>query len=160
MKISEFSIKHPVVITMCIIVLAVFGLYSVTLMPAEFMADISMPQAIVYTVYPGASAEDVEQDVTKILEDNFVTLPNFRAIDSSSYNSFSWITITYADGHDVYDQLQELRNRISELVDQLPSGIQGEPVAVVGGMSMLPVMAFSVEAGNDSARVYEYIKKE
>ena len=59
MKISEFSIKHPVVITMCIIVLAVFGLYSVTLMPAEFMADISMPQAIVYTVYPGASAEDV-----------------------------------------------------------------------------------------------------
>ena len=160
MKISEFSIKHPVVITMCIIVLAVFGLYSVTLMPAEFMADISMPQAIVYTVYPGASAEDVEQDVTKILEDNFVTLPNFRAIDSSSYNSFSWITITYADGHDVYDQLQELRNRISELVDQLPSGIQGEPIAVVGGMSMLPVMAFSVEAGNDSARVYEYIKKE
>lgn len=160
MKISEFSIKHPVVITMCIIVLAVFGLYSVTLMPAEFMADISMPQAIVYTVYPGASAEDVEQDVTKILEDNFVTLPNFRAIDSSSYNSFSWITITYADGHDVYDQLQELRNRISELMDQLPSGIQGEPVAVVGGMSMLPVMAFSVEAGNDSARVYEYIKKE
>ncbi len=160
MKISEFSIKHPVVITMCIIVLAVFGLYSVTLMPAEFMADISMPQAIVYTVYPGASAEDVEQDVTKILEDNFVTLPNFRAVDSSSYNSISWITITYADGHDVYDQLQELRNRISELVDQLPDGIQGEPIVVVGGISMLPVMAFSVEGGNDAARVYEYIKKE
>ena len=160
MKISEFSIKHPVVITMCIIVLAVFGLYSVTLMPAEFMADISMPQAIVYTIYPGASAEDVEQDVTKVLEDNFVTLPNFRAVDSSSYNSFSWITITYADGHDVYDQLQELRNRISELVDQLPSGIQGEPIVVVGGISMLPVMAFSVEGGNDAARVYEYIKKE
>ena len=41
MKISEFSIKHPVVITMLIIVLAVFGFYSVTLMPTEFMADIS-----------------------------------------------------------------------------------------------------------------------
>ena len=124
------------------------------------MADISMPQAIVYTIYPGASAEDVEQDVTKVLEDNFVTLPNFRAVDSSSYNSISWITITYADGHDVYDQLQELRNRISELVDQLPDGIQGEPIVVVGGISMLPVMAFSVEGGNDAARVYEYIKKE
>ena len=160
MKISEFSIKHPVVITMMIIVLVAFGIYSVTLMPTEFMADISMPQAIDYTIYPGANAEDVEQDVTKILEDSFVTLPHFKSIDSASYNSMSWITITYADGHDAYDQLQELRNRISEIKSQLPSGIQGEPTAIIGGVSMLPVISFSVQAGNDSARVYDYIKKE
>ena len=72
MKVSEFSVKHPVVITIILIVLVVFGFYSVSLMPTEFMADITMPQAIVMTVYPGASAEDVEQDVTKILEENFV----------------------------------------------------------------------------------------
>ena len=63
------------------------------------MADITMPQAIVVTTYPGASAEDVEQDVTKILEDNFVTLPHFKMIESQSFNSLSWITITYADGY-------------------------------------------------------------
>ncbi|MBR2107064.1 MAG: efflux RND transporter permease subunit [Treponema sp.] len=160
MKISEFSIKHPVVITMLIIVLAVFGFYSVTLMPTEFMADISMPQAIVYTIYPGASAEDVEQDVTKILEDNFVTLPHFKSVDSASYNSMSWITITYADGYDAYDQLQELRNRISELIELLPSGIQGEPRALIGGVSMLPIISFSVQAGKDSARVSDFIKDE
>ena len=158
MKISEFSIKHPVVITMLIIVLAVFGIYSVTLMPTEFMADISMPQAIVYTIYPGASAEDVEQDVTKILEDSFVTLPHFKSVDSASYNSMSWITITYADGYDAYDQLQELRNRISELIELLPSGIQGEPRALIGGVSMLPVISFSVQAGKDSGRVSDFIK--
>ena len=160
MKISEFSIKHPVVITMLIIVLAVFGFYSVTLMPTEFMADISMPQAIVYTIYPGASAEDVEQDVTKILEDNFVTLPHFKSVDSASYNSMSWVTITYADGYDAYDQLQELRNRISELIELLPSGIQGEPRALIGGVSMLPIISFSVQAGKDSARVSDFIKNE
>lgn len=160
MNVADFSIKHPVVITMIIIVLAVFGIYSVTLMPTEFMADISMPQAIVYTIYPGASAEDVEQDVTKILEDNFVTLPHFKSVDSASYNSLSWITITYADGYDAYDQLQELRNRISELSSQLPSGIQGDPVAIIGGVSMLPIISFSVQAGNDSARVYDFIKNE
>ena len=160
MKISEFSIKHPVVITMLIIVLAVFGFYSVTLMPTEFMADISMPQAIVYTIYPGASAEDVEQDVTKILEDSFVTLPHFKSVDSASYNSMSWVTITYADGYDAYDQLQELRNRISELIELLPSGIQGEPRALIGGVSMLPIISFSVQAGKDSARVSDFIKNE
>ncbi len=160
MKISEFSVKHPVVISMLLIVLLVFGVYSLSLMPTEFMADISMPQAIVYTVYPGANAEDVEQDVTKILEDSFVTLPHFKSVSSSSYNSVSIITITYADGYDAYDQLEELRNRISELSADLPDGLQGEPRALVGGMSMMPIIAFSVEAGMDNARTTDYIKNE
>ncbi len=160
LKLSEFSVKHPVVITMCLIALAVFGFYSVSGMTTEFMADISMPQAIVYTVYPGASAEDVETDITKILEDSFVTLPHFKSVDSASYNSLSLITITYLDGYDAYNQLEELRNRISELKDDLPDGIQGEPRAIVGGVSMLPVISFSVSAGADAARVSEFIKDE
>ena len=119
MKVSEFSVKHPVIITMILIVLVAFGFYSLSGMRTEFMEDISMPQAIVYTVYPGASAEDVESEITKVLEDSFVTLPHFKAIDSTSSNSLSWILITYADGYDPYDQLTELRNRISELMEQL-----------------------------------------
>lgn len=160
MKISEFSVKHPVVITILLLVLAVFGFYSVAGMSTEFMVDITMPQAIVMTIYPGASAEDVEQEVTKILEEDFVTLPHFKSVDSQSYNSLSWITVTYADGYDAYDQLVELRNRISLLKDKLPDGIQGEPRALVGGMSMLPIIAFSVEAGQDAGRVTDYIKKD
>ena len=160
MKLSEFSVKHPVVISMSLIVLLAFGLFSLSTMPMEFMADISMPQAIVYTVYPGASAEDVEQDVSSVLEDAFVTLPHFKSVTSSSYNSLSWVTITYADGNDPYDQLVELRNRIQETMDDLPDGIQGTPTAIVGGVSMLPIISFSVEAGMDSGRTTQWIKDE
>jgi len=159
-KVSEFSVKHPIIITMLLLVLIAFGFYSLSGMRTEFMEDISMPQAIVYTVYPGASAEDVESDITKILEDAFVTLPHFKAIDSTSSNSVSWITITYADGYDPYDQLTELRNRISELMEKLPSGISGEPRALVGGMSMVPIISFSASAGDDSARLTQYLKDE
>ena len=160
MKVSEFSVKHPIIISMLLIVLIAFGFYSLSGMRTEFMEDISMPQAIVYTVYPGASAEDVENDITKILEDSFVTLPHFKAIDSTSSNSLSWILITYADGYDPYDQLTELRNRISELVEQLPSGISGEPRALVGGMSMMPIISFSASAGEDTARLTQYLEDE
>ena len=160
MKVSEFSVKHPVIITIILIVLTAFGFYSVAGMRMEFMTDISMPQAIVMTVWPGASAEDVEQDVTKILEEDFVTLPHFKSVSSQSYNSLSWVTVTYADGYDANDQLVEIRNRISQLKDDLPDGISGEPTALVGGVSMLPVIAFSVEAGQDSGRVTQYIKDE
>ena len=160
MKVSEFSVKHPIIITMLLIVLLVFGFYSLSGMRTEFMEDISMPQAIVYTVYPGASAEDVESDITKVLEDSFVTLPHFKSIDSQSSNSLSWITITYADGYDPYDQLTELRNRISELMEQLPDGISGEPRALVGGMSMVPIISFSASAGNDTARLTQFLQDE
>lgn len=160
MKVSEFSVKHPIIISIFLVVLAVFGFYSVAGMSTEFMVDITMPQAIVMTVYPGASAEDVEQDVTKILEENFVTLPHFKSVESQSYNSLSWITITYADGYDAYDQLVELRNRINQLKSDLPEGIQGDPYALVGGMSMMPVITFSVEAGQDAGRVTDFIKND
>ena len=160
MKVSEFSVKHPIIISMLLLVLIAFGFYSLSGMRTEFMEDISMPQAIVYTVYPGASAEDVESDITRVLEDSFVTLPHFKSIDSQSSNSLSWITITYADGYDPYDQLTELRNRISELMKNLPSGISGEPRALVGGMSMVPIISFSASAGNDTARLTQYLEDE
>ena len=160
MKISEFSVKHPIIISTILLVLVVFGFYSLAGMSTEFMVDITMPQAIVLTVYPGASAEDVEQDVTKILEEDFVTLPHFKSIESQSYNSISWITVTYQDGYDAYDQLVELRNRISHLKSKLPDGLSGDPYAIVGGMSMLPVISFSVEAGQDAGQITNYIKNE
>lgn len=160
MKVSEFSVKHPIIISMLLLVLIAFGFYSLSGMRTEFMEDISMPQAIVYTVYPGASAEDVESDITRVLEDSFVTLPHFKSIDSQSSNSLSWITITYADGYDPYDQLTELRNRISELMKNLPSGISGEPRALVGGMSMVPIISFSASAGNDTARLTQFLEDE
>ena len=66
MNIAKFSVKHPAVIGMILIVLVTFGIISVTGMNIAFMSDISMPEVMVLTIYPGAGAEDVEQDVTNI----------------------------------------------------------------------------------------------
>ena len=143
---------------MFLIVLVFFGAFSLQNQNIEFMAPINLPSVIVYTVYPGASARDVEQDVTKILENDFVTLPNYKSMSSQSTDSLSWITVTYHDGNDPYDQLEEIRYRISTLLDQLPSGLRGQPQAIVGGASMLPSISFSVDAGNDLARTTEYIE--
>ena len=70
MNIAKFSVKHPAVIGMILIVLVAFGIISVTGMNIAFMSDISMPEVMVLTIYPGAGAEDVEQDVTNILEND------------------------------------------------------------------------------------------
>lgn len=159
MRISHFAVKHPAVIGMLLIVLVAFGIFSFTGLNVEFMNDISLPTVEVVAVYPGAGAQDVEQDVTNILEQNFVTLPDFKSIESTSANSYSWVTITFRDGVDPYDMLPEIRNRIRQLSDDLPDTLQGEPVALVGGATMLPIFMFSVSGGSDSGRLTKYIEE-
>ncbi|MDY0287453.1 MAG: efflux RND transporter permease subunit [Sphaerochaeta sp.] len=160
MKVSRQAIRHPVIIGMLLIVLMAFGFYSFTGQNIEFMSDINLPSILVLSIYPGAGAEDVEQEVTSILEDEFVTLPNYKSMDSVSSNSMSMITIYYQDGADPYDQLEEVRYRIATLLSELPKNLQGEPIALVGGATMLPILTFSLSGGKDIGRVTSYVQGE
>ncbi|MCK9287757.1 MAG: efflux RND transporter permease subunit [Sphaerochaetaceae bacterium] len=158
MRISHFAARHPAVIGMLVISLTVFGIYSFIGMNIEFMGDLSLPSVEVISIYPGAGALDVEDDVTSILEENLVTLPDFKSIDSVSSDSFSWITVTFRDGIDPYAKLPEIRDRIRQISTSLPSGLQGEPTAIVGGATMLPIFMFSVEGGSDTGRITDYLE--
>ena len=149
MKLSHFAVRHPVVIGMLLIVLGVFGIFALSSINVEFMGDVSAPSIIVVAIYPGADAEDVEEDVTRILEDDFVTLPDFKSVSSSSGNSFGRVEITFRDGIDPYDRITEVRDRINKLMAELPAGLQGTPEALVGGAEMLPIFSFSV-SGNST----------
>lgn len=160
MKISHLSVKHPTIISMILIALIVFAGYSFSGMPLEFLSNINQPSATIVTIYPGASASDVELDVTKILEDDFVTLPNYKSMESESHNSYSMITINFNDGINPYDQLGEIRYRVSQLLDDLPDNIQGEPKVFVGGANMLPVITFTVQGGEDIAQLTSYCEND
>jgi len=145
---------------MLLIVLIAFGFYSFSGQNIEFMSDINMPSIMVLSIYPGAGAEDVEKEVTNILEDEFVTLPNYKSMDSVSSNSLSIVTIYYQDGVDPYDQLEEVRYRIATLLSDLPKNLEGESTAIVGGASMLPILTFSITGGEDLGRVTSYVQDE
>lgn len=161
MKITRYSVAHPVIIAMTLLALGVFGLMAVADTNTEFLPDISNPMVYVLTIYPGASSKDIEETVTDVLEEDFVTLPNFKSISSQSMNSASIVTVTYQDGIDPYDEIDEVRNRIDDLIDDLPDGIQGRPYALVGGASMLPIASFVIEStGDDINAIGEYVKDQ
>ena len=160
MKISRFSVKHPAVLTMVLLALLLFGLLSISSTNMEFISNMDLPQIFVIAIYPGASAEDIESEVVDILEDDFVTLPDFKSMDSQSMNSVGVVTITFRDGVDPNEQLEEVRNRISQLSSSLPSGLQGEPQALVGGATMLPVTSFTLSSGEDIAALSAYVTDE
>lgn len=158
MKISRYAVKHPVVIAMLLVVLVVFGIVSLLSLNVEFMADVSTPSVLVFSLYPGASAEDMEQEVTSVIEDDFVTLPDFKSVESESSNSVSLITITFRDGVDPHERITEVRDRINKLMEELPEGLSGVPNVFVGGVEMLPIFSFAVSAGSDSGTMTKYIQ--
>lgn len=158
MKISAYAVRHTVVIGMLLIVLVVFGGISLLSMNIEFMSDISMPSVMVISVYPGASAEDMEEDVSKVMEDDFVTLPDFKSVTSEITNSVCVIMITFRDGIDPYDRINEVRNRVNKLSEDLPDGLLGTPEVLVGGAEMLPILSFSVHSGGDVGNATVYIE--
>ena len=98
MKLSRFSVRHPVVIGMILIALAFFGIFAIFTTNVEFVSEINMPQVYVASVWPGASSEDIEKEVIDILEDDFVTLSDFRSVSSTASNSLGITIITFADG--------------------------------------------------------------
>ncbi|MBO5770911.1 MAG: efflux RND transporter permease subunit [Spirochaetales bacterium] len=159
MKLSKFSVEHPAIIGMVLIALAVFGIFSIATTNMEFMGDISMPQLFVITVYPGASAEDIEESVIDVMEENFVTLPDFKSMTSTASNSVGSVVITFADDVDPYSKVNDVRNRVNDLMPSLPQGID-TPQVVIGGASMLPIMSFAVEGGDDIAQVSKYVEEE
>ncbi len=160
MKISRYSVQHPAVLMMILLALILFGVFSITSMNMEFIPNLEIPQIFVIAVYPGASAEDIEAEVIDILEDDFVTLPDFKSMSSQSMNSVGVVTITFRDGVDPNDQLDEVRNRISQLSSSLPDGLSGEPSAIVGGATMLPVASFMIEGGEDIGALSSYVIDE
>ena len=158
MKISRIGVTRQVTVGILLLSVLLFGLYSLGGMNLEFFSNISMPEIKVAAVYPGASAEDVKKDVVEIMEDNFATIPGLKEITSQCTNSLGIITIAFQDGIDPYDQLGEVRNRISDLAADLPKNLQGTPRAIIGGVELLPVISFTVEGGSDILSVSEYIK--
>ena len=157
MKISRFSVKHPVIIGMILIALAVFGFISIYDVNVDFMGDITLPQVYVISVYPGASSQDIEETVIDVMEENFVTLENFSSIESQASNSVGVVILSFQEGVNAQDMLPEVRNRITQMESDLPSGLAGTPQAIVGGADMLPVFSFLIRAGSDRANITEYV---
>ncbi|MDD6840488.1 MAG: efflux RND transporter permease subunit, partial [Spirochaetales bacterium] len=130
----------------------------ITTTNVEFVSEINMPQVYVVSIWPGASSEDIEKEVINVLEDDFVTLPDFRSISSSASNSVGITIISFADGINPEDKIQDVRDRIRELEDDLPDDLSGLPQCMVGGSAMLSTATFAVYGGEDLGAVSKYVE--
>lgn len=148
MNIAEFCLKKKVTTIMAFIMIIVFGIMSFTTLPLALMPDIEIPMAIVFTTYQ-AGPEEVENLVTKKIENACASVSGMEEIMSTSSENLSLVMISFADGTDLDEATVDLREQIDMVKSTLPEDASSPTVMKINPDSM-PVTVVALN-GNDLA---------
>jgi multidrug efflux pump len=125
MILSDASVRRPVMATVLSLLLVAFGLVAFDRLPLREYPDIDPPVVSVDTVYPGAAANVVETRITQLIEDRIAGVEGIETIESVSEDGRSTITIEFDIGRDIDGAANDIRDRVSGILDQLP--VEAEP---------------------------------
>lgn len=120
MLISDTAIKRPVFASVIALVLVIFGFVSFDRLSLREYPDIDAPIVSIDTRYPGASANVVETRITQVIEDRIAGVEGIRFIDSNSSDGRSRISIEFGVTQDIDVAANDIRDRISGVLDNLP----------------------------------------
>ena len=127
MKISDMSIKRPVLASMLSLALVLFGVIGYTQLAVREFPDVDAPIVSVSTALPGANPQVVESAVTDILEEELSTVEGLRTLTSSSAEGFSNITLEFNLERPVEAAAQDTRDKVARIRERLPEDVE-EPV--------------------------------
>ncbi len=132
MWMTRVSINHPVFATMVMVALTVLGLFSYAKLGVEAMPDVRPPVVSIQVRYPGASPEQVENDLAKPIENAVNTVAGVKRILSASYEGISFSWIEFRLDVDTDRVTQEVRDKIAQIRAGFPRDVK-DPVVQRGG---------------------------
>ena len=160
MKITEISIKRTTIPVVIFTLLALTGIFSYTLLNKELSPAMDLPINVVMTIYPGAAPSEVENSVTKPIEEAISSLEGIDKITAYSAEGMSALMVQYKDGIDADISLQEAERKVNMIKDsQLPANCN-DPQFIKYDMNMFPVMSIAVNANLPETEFYNIIDKE
>jgi multidrug efflux pump len=143
MKLSEVSVKRPVLASVFSLAILLFGLISLTRLPVREYPDIESPVVAITTVYRGASPQTVETEITDVLEEELSTIEGVKLITSSSQEQVSRITVEFQLNRQVDEAANDVRDRISRVRGNLPSTVD-DPIVAKQDVNAQPIIWLSL----------------
>jgi len=140
MTITELAVKRPSLVIVIFSILVFFGLYGYSSLTYELLPDISSPVITVSTVYPGATPSEVENSVTKPIEDAVSAIENLDETQAISMESFSTVVVTLKYGTDVDQALLDVQRKVDAIIADLPDDVE-KPSLGKFSLSELPIMS-------------------
>ena len=159
MKLAEISIKRPSLVIVLFTILTLGGLFSYSQLGYELIPKFEMNVITVSTVYPGASPSEVENTVTKKMEDAIASLENIKKIDSKSYESLSVVSITLTSNANVDVSMNDAQRKINAILSDLPEDAK-TPSLNKFSLSDMPIITIGANGKMDEAAFYDLIDKK
>ena len=158
--LSKFSVKKPMTVFVCVVIIIVLGVVSFLKMTPDLLPNMDFPYAMIMTTYGGQTPETVEATVTKPLEQSISTIDGVKDITSNSAENYSVLIIEFEDGTNMDTATVDLRSSLDTISDNWPDGV-GTPYLIKANPSMLPVAMTAVEyKGKDRKELSDYVSDE
>ncbi len=145
MYLADLSVRRPVLVTVTILALAVVGLFSYAQLAVEEMPNIDIPYVLVTTVYPGASPETVERELSKKIEEAVNPIAGIKHVTSYSREGVAIVVCEFRLEEKVNDAAAEVRAKVSSIRRDLPDAVE-EPVIQKLDFGALPVVSLAVQS--------------
>lgn len=154
MSIFTTAVEKPISTLMVFVAVIVIGLYSYMTLPIDQYPKMDPPYITVMATYPGASATDIEQNVTKQLEDRLNSVDDLKEMTSVSYENLGVVTLEFEWGIDLDNASNDVRDAVDKAMNNLPDDID-RPTIMRMSTSMMPTLVYAVTADQSYSGLYK-----
>ncbi len=145
MTLSDLSVRRPVLATVFSLIIIAFGAIAFTTLPLRELPDVDRPVVSINTSYAGASAQVVENQITRVIEDQLSGIDGIDVINSTSRDGRSSVNVEFMLSRDLEDATNDVRNSVDRARGQLPLDID-DPVIRKADADADPIIWFSLES--------------
>jgi HAE1 family hydrophobic/amphiphilic exporter-1 len=159
MNISEFSIKRPVFTIMLTLVILVLGFIALSRLPIDLMPDITYPTLNISTSYPNTAPEEMEQMITRPIEEAMSSVPGVEEVFSSSSQGGSTVRVMFAWGTNLDEAANDIRERLDRIIGRLPEDVD-RPTLRKFDPAQMPVLMLGALSELDPIQVRKIIDQQ
>lgn len=156
MNIYKTAVHNPISTILIFAAIAIFGVFSYLKLPIDLFPHIDTTQIMVITAYPGASAVDIEENVTKPMENTLNSVDNLKHITSKSKENMSIVTLEFEYGTDVEVATANIRDKLDMVSNSLPDDVN-TPIIFKFGTDDIPILLMSIKADESWSGLYKII---
>ena len=159
MSIYSSAVKKPVTTALIFVAVVILGLFSFNRLSIDLLPKIESNTIMVLTAYPGASAADIEMNISKPLENILNTVSDLKHIKSSSKENMSIITLEFEFGTDIDVATNDVRDKFDIVESMLPDGSEN-PILFKFGTVDIPILFLSVTADESTDALYKILDEK
>ena len=124
MKLSRFTVHRPIFTIMATLIVIIIGGVSLTRLPIDLMPDITYPTLSISADYENASPEEIEELITRPIEEAMSAVPGVEEVSSVSAEGVSQVRVTFAWGTDLDAAANDIRDRLDRVIARLPDDVE------------------------------------